>query len=58
VWARDVSLANFANEVAPDILTLYEQYTQTSYGMPKVDQVGLEEFWTGAMENWGHVTYM
>jgi aminopeptidase N len=25
--------------------------------MPKVDQLGFQDFYSGAMENWGHISY-
>jgi aminopeptidase N len=59
VWARDSKLAlgAHANDVSPDLFNYYEQFTQTNYGMPKVDQLGFQDFFSGAMENWGHISY-
>jgi aminopeptidase N len=52
-----LALGAHANDIAPDLFNYYEQFTQTNYGMPKVDQLGFQDFFSGAMENWGHISY-
>ncbi len=47
----------FAAERAKEILTAYEEYYGIPYPLPKLDLVALENFWAGAMENWGAIAY-
>jgi aminopeptidase N len=59
VWARDSKLAlgAHANDISPDLFNYYEQYTKTDYGMPKMDQLGFQDYFSGAMEDWGRISY-
>lgn len=47
----------FANQIAARALEYYDQKFGTQYPLPKLDQVALPDFESGAMENWGLVTY-
>ena len=47
----------FALEVACKALPFYEDYFQIKYPLPKMDLVAIPDFASGAMENWGLVTY-
>ncbi len=47
----------FANETAAQALDYYDDKFNTSYPLPKLDQVALPDFEAGAMENWGLVIY-
>ncbi|XP_065344833.1 aminopeptidase N-like [Cloeon dipterum] len=60
VWAlsKDVQKGEYANDIAPDHFNYYQTYTNTDYGMPKVDQLAYQDFFSGAMENWGHISYV
>ncbi|XP_038621870.1 endoplasmic reticulum aminopeptidase 2-like [Tachyglossus aculeatus] len=49
--------ANYALEVAVNMLEFYEQYFNISYPLPKQDLVAIPDFQSGAMENWGLTTY-
>ncbi|NWU38339.1 AMPN Aminopeptidase, partial [Hylia prasina] len=48
---------DYALNVTGPILSFFEDHYNTSYPLPKSDQVGLPDFNAGAMENWGLVTY-
>nr|MBP6042213.1 aminopeptidase [Candidatus Saccharibacteria bacterium] len=47
----------FSLEVAIKSLDWYENYFGIDYPLPKLDMVAIPEFASGAMENWGLVTY-
>ncbi|KAM9754213.1 aminopeptidase N-like isoform 2-T2 [Menidia menidia] len=44
------------NKTGP-ILKFFEEYYNSSYPLPKSDQIALPDFNAGAMENWGLITY-
>lgn len=60
VWAtaaqRPESL-DFALDHTIKTIDFFEEYFDTPYPLPKSDQVALPDFSSGAMENWGLVTY-
>lgn len=39
------------------LIEFYDDYNGTPYPLPKCDQVALPDFSSGAMENWGLITY-
>lgn len=47
----------FALDVATKTLPFYEEYFGTPYPLPKLDMVSIPDFASGAMENYGLVTY-
>lgn len=47
----------FALDVACKSLIYYEDYFRIPYPLPKMDMVAIPDFTSGAMENWGLVTY-
>lgn len=49
----------YAIEIGVDTLNSLEEYTNVSYPIDKMYQVGIPDSWFsfGAMENWGLVTY-
>ncbi len=51
------SAGRFCAERASEILAEYETYYERPYPLPKLDLVGLENFWAGAMENWGAIAF-
>ncbi|XP_045117781.1 aminopeptidase N-like [Portunus trituberculatus] len=59
VWARDQAIgqADYAVATGPSILTIYEEYFDVPFPLPKQDMIALPDFSAGAMENWGLVTY-
>ena len=60
VWAtmaQPASSLDFPLEVAVGSIDFFDEYFQTPYPLPKADHVALPDFSSGAMENWGLVTY-
>ncbi|KAM4744490.1 aminopeptidase N-like [Anableps anableps] len=61
IWAQRKALrggqGDYALNVTGPILQFYEKYYNTTYPLPKSDQIALPDFNAGAMENWGLVTY-
>jgi puromycin-sensitive aminopeptidase len=49
--------AKFALETAAKVLEFYEEYFGIPYPMPVLDLIAIPDFASGAMENWGAVTY-
>ena len=49
--------AEFALEVAPKVLTYFEEYFGLKYPLPKVDLLAIPDFSAGAMENYGLITF-
>ncbi|MBI2020225.1 M1 family metallopeptidase [Candidatus Daviesbacteria bacterium] len=48
---------SFALEVAIKCLDFYEEYFGIDYPLPVLDLIAIPDFASGAMENWGAVTY-
>ncbi|KAA0203273.1 hypothetical protein HAZT_HAZT008388 [Hyalella azteca] len=59
VWTREEAIDQtwYAIGAGPAILTWYEEYFSIPFPLPKQDMVALPDFYFGAMENWGIVTY-
>ncbi|RWS19687.1 puromycin-sensitive aminopeptidase-like protein, partial [Leptotrombidium deliense] len=47
----------FALDVAVKSLPFYENFFSVSYPLPKMDLIAIADFASGAMENWGLVTF-
>ena len=47
----------FSLKLASETLVLFSKYFEIDYPLPKLDMIGLPDFASGAMENWGLVTY-
>jgi aminopeptidase N len=48
---------DFALQTAVKCIDFYESYFGVEYPLPKSDHIALPDFSTGAMENWGLITY-
>lgn len=47
----------FSLDVALKVLPFYTKYFEIAYPLPKLDMFSIPDFSSGAMENWGIVTY-
>uniref|UniRef100_A0A3Q2Y010 Aminopeptidase n=1 Tax=Hippocampus comes TaxID=109280 RepID=A0A3Q2Y010_HIPCM len=61
IWARKKALeqgqGSYARSVTRPVLEFLQFYSNISYPLRKLDQIALPDFYYGAMENWGLVTY-
>lgn len=60
IWATPAQPArtlDFALKTASDVIDFYEDYFGVQYPLAKSDHVALPDFSSGAMENWGLITY-
>ena len=60
IWATPAQPAeslDFALDIAVRTIEFYDDYFGTAYPLPKSDHVALPDFSSGAMENWGLITY-
>lgn len=60
VWATPAQPANsldFALDIGVRSIDFFDEYFGVSYPLSKCDHVALPDFSSGAMENWGLITY-
>lgn len=60
VWATPAQPAaslDFALDIATRTVDFFDDYFGVPYPLPKCDHVALPDFSSGAMENWGLITY-
>lgn len=60
VWATPAQPAtslDFPLDIAVRVIEFYNDYFGIAYPLPKADHVALPDFSSGAMENWGLITY-
>ncbi len=60
VWAtkaQPIESLSFPLEVAVGSIEFFDDYFGVPYPLPKADHVALPDFSSGAMENWGLITY-
>lgn len=60
IWATPAQPAaslDFALDIAVRSIEFFDDYFGTPYPLPKSDHVALPDFSSGAMENWGLITY-
>ena len=53
----DTSHGEFALDVAVKAVEYFQQFFSTPYTLPKMDLVAVPDFYIGAMENWGLLTF-
>lgn len=49
--------AEYAADVTKIVFDYFENYFDMEYSLPKLDKIAIPDFGTGAMENWGLITY-
>ncbi|NXB07559.1 AMPE aminopeptidase, partial [Cnemophilus loriae] len=54
---QQIHTAEYAANVTKIVFDFFEQYFNLSYSLPKLDKIAIPDFGTGAMENWGLITY-
>lgn len=52
-----IETANYAANVTKIIFDYFEEYFDMEYSIEKLDKIAIPDFGTGAMENWGLITY-
>jgi aminopeptidase N len=60
IWATSIqplSSLDFALDVAIKSIEYFEDYFNVPYPLAKADHIALPDFSSGAMENWGLITY-
>lgn len=60
VWATPAQKPeslDFALDIAKRTIDFFDDYFKTPYPLPKSDHIALPDFSSGAMENWGLITY-
>lgn len=55
--AQSLDAMDFSLNIATRVIEFYEDYFQVAYPIPQSLHVALPDFSSGAMENWGLVTY-
>ncbi|XP_058150075.1 glutamyl aminopeptidase [Dasypus novemcinctus] len=49
--------AEYAANITKSVFDYFEEYFDMKYALPKLDKIAIPDFGTGAMENWGLITY-
>ncbi|XP_061651304.1 glutamyl aminopeptidase isoform X2 [Phyllopteryx taeniolatus] len=52
-----IETATYAANTTKIIFDYFEEYFNMNYSIPKLDKIAIPDFGTGAMENWGLITY-
>uniref|UniRef100_A0A8C5NL72 Aminopeptidase n=1 Tax=Junco hyemalis TaxID=40217 RepID=A0A8C5NL72_JUNHY len=54
---QQIHTAEYAANVTKTVFDFFEEYFNLNYSLPKLDKIAIPDFGTGAMENWGLITY-
>ncbi|KYO24411.1 glutamyl aminopeptidase [Alligator mississippiensis] len=54
---QQIHTAEYAANVTKIVFDFFERYFNMNYSLPKLDKIAIPDFGTGAMENWGLITY-
>ncbi|PZC72295.1 hypothetical protein B5X24_HaOG211628 [Helicoverpa armigera] len=59
IWTRPelIGKAKYASTITPKLLAYYEEVFGVPYALDKMDLIAIPDFSSGAMENWGLVTF-
>ncbi|CAG4917210.1 unnamed protein product [Colias eurytheme] len=59
IWTQPdfISKAKYALSITPKLLAFYEDVFGVPYALDKIDLIAIPDFSSGAMENWGLVTF-
>ncbi|XP_053603476.1 aminopeptidase N-like isoform X2 [Plodia interpunctella] len=59
IWTRPelIQKANYALKITPELLRYYEDVFGVPYALEKIDLIAIPDFSSGAMENWGLITF-
>lgn len=60
IWstpAQPAASRDFALDIAVRVTEFFDDYFGVPYPLPKADHIALPDFSSGAMENWGLITY-
>ncbi|XP_028251383.1 glutamyl aminopeptidase isoform X2 [Parambassis ranga] len=55
--SSQIATAEYAADTTKVIFDYFEEYFNMTYSISKLDKIAIPDFGTGAMENWGLITY-